>query len=61
MTPGLQVALRRLEGQWRNLFRRIRTGFVDQPRLHSVARQSRLEAAPTTLVSDVKIFRSAVA
>jgi len=24
MTPGLQAALRRLQGQWRNLFRRIR-------------------------------------
>jgi len=24
MTPGFQAALRRLQGQWRNLFRRIR-------------------------------------
>jgi len=24
MTPGLQAAISRLEGQWRNLFRRIR-------------------------------------
>jgi len=29
MTPGFPAALRRLEGQWRNLFRRIRTGFGD--------------------------------
>jgi len=24
MTPGFQAAISRLEGQWRNLFRRIR-------------------------------------
>jgi len=28
MTPGLQAALRRLQGQWRNLFRRIRRRFL---------------------------------